>query len=122
MTKVKLPESLEGKTIVIAGAAGFVPSHVAELYLNLGAKVIGLDNFITGSQSNIELLSKYEKFDFHEANIYESIPDFKDLSWPSILSSNSFSINPGSTVLSTITIWPLESSEFRLLPTVNNAV
>ncbi len=79
MTKVKLPESLEAKTIVIAGAAGFVPSHVAELYLNLGAKVIGLDNFITGSQSNIELLSKYEKFDFHEANIYESIPDFKDL-------------------------------------------
>ena len=79
MNKVDLPSNLEGKTILVAGAAGFVPSHVSEVYLNLGAKVIGLDNFITGSISNIELLSKYEKFEFHETNIYGSIPDFKNI-------------------------------------------
>lgn len=61
---------------MIAGAAGFVPSTTAEFYLNKGAKVIGLDNFITGSQSNVELLSKYDSFEFHEKNIYESLPDF----------------------------------------------
>lgn len=77
--RVVLPETLEGKTILVAGAAGFVPSTLSEFYLNLGARVIGLDNFITGSRSNVELLSKYDKFEFHECNIYESLPDFKDL-------------------------------------------
>ena len=67
--------SLEGKTILVAGAAGFVPSHVCEYYLNLGAKVFGLDNFITGSPENIEKLSKNNNFKFFECNIYESLPD-----------------------------------------------
>lgn len=82
----RLPESMEGKTVLIAGSAGFVPSTMAELYLKKGATVYGLDNFITGSKSNIELLSKYEKFHFEECNIYESIPDFKDVKFDYILS------------------------------------
>lgn len=77
--RVVLPETLSGKTILVAGAAGFVPSTLCEFYLNLGAKVVGLDNFITGSRSNIELLSKYDKFEFIESNIYEKLPDFKNL-------------------------------------------
>jgi dTDP-glucose 4,6-dehydratase len=79
MAKIVLPQSLEGKNIVIAGAAGFVPSHVAEHYLKLGATVIGLDNFITGSESNVEILSKYNKFQFHKVNVFEKLPDFKNL-------------------------------------------
>lgn len=78
MTKIILPTSMEGKTVLIAGAAGFVPSTLAEHYLNLGAKVIGLDNFITGSQSNIDLLSKNKNFEFHQTNVYEALPDFKN--------------------------------------------
>ena len=86
MTKIILPNSMENKTVLIAGAAGFVPSTLAEHYLNLGAKVIGLDNFITGSQSNIDLLSKNKNFEFYETNIYESLPDFKDTKIDYILS------------------------------------
>ena len=74
--KVNLPENLKGKTVLIAGAAGFVPHTVAEFYLKLEAKVIGLDNFITGSRSNIEKLSSYENFEFIECNIYKDLPDF----------------------------------------------
>lgn len=75
--RIKLPETLEGKTILVAGAAGFVPSTLSEFYLrDLGAKVIGLDNFITGSRSNIEILSKYENFEFHECDVAEGLPDF----------------------------------------------
>lgn len=77
MEKIVLPTSLEDKVILVAGAAGFVPSTLCEYYLNLGAKVIGLDNFITGSQSNIDILSKYKKFEFIKNNIYEKLPDFK---------------------------------------------
>ena len=73
--KLILPESFEGKTFFIAGAAGFVPSTTCEFYLQKGAKVIGVDNFITGSRSNIDLLSKYKNFEFHEMNIYEKLPD-----------------------------------------------
>jgi GDP-D-mannose dehydratase len=42
MSKVILPTSFEGKTILVAGAAGFVPSTLCEFYLNLGAHVIGI--------------------------------------------------------------------------------
>jgi dTDP-glucose 4,6-dehydratase len=77
--KTMLPTTLEGKTILVAGAAGFVPSTLCEFYLNLGANVIGLDNFITGTRSNIDLLSSYKNFEFHECNIFEKIPNFKDL-------------------------------------------
>ena len=86
MSKVILPESMEGKTVLVAGAAGFVPSTLCEMYLNLGAHVIGLDNFITGSKSNIDLLSSYKNFEFHENNIYEKIPTFKDQKIDFILS------------------------------------
>ncbi|HAZ11681.1 MAG: NAD-dependent dehydratase [Bdellovibrionales bacterium GWA2_49_15] len=76
MSKVQLPSTLEGKTILVAGAAGFVPGHLCEFYLGLGAKIIGLDNFITGSRSTAELLSKNKNFEFHECNIFEQLPDF----------------------------------------------
>lgn len=79
LTPVKLPESLKGKTVVVAGAAGFVPSTLAQKYLELGARVIGLDNFITGSRSNVKILEQYEGFEFFEHDVSEKLPDFKDL-------------------------------------------
>jgi nucleoside-diphosphate-sugar epimerase len=78
--------SVEGKVFVVAGAAGFVPSTLCEFYLNKGARIIGLDNFITGSKSNIDLLSRYKNFEFHECNIYEKLPNFKDLKIDYVLS------------------------------------
>lgn len=77
--RVQLPTSLEGKTILVAGAAGFIPSHLSEFYLKLGAKVIGIDNFITGSRRNMELLKKYPNFTFYEKNIFLELPDLKDI-------------------------------------------
>lgn len=79
MSKVYLPPSFEGKTLLVAGAAGFVPSTLCQFYLEKGAKVIGLDNFITGSRSNIDILSHYKNFEFHEVNIYEKMPDFNSV-------------------------------------------
>lgn len=61
-------------TFLVAGAAGLVPSHVAEFYLEKGCTVIGLDNFITGSKYNLEKLEKFSNFKFYECNIYDSIP------------------------------------------------
>jgi len=79
MTSVSLLQNMEGKTVLVAGAAGFVPSHLCEFYLNLGARVIGLDNFITGSHSNRDLLLKHKNFSFHEVDIIEELPHLGDV-------------------------------------------
>ena len=97
--KVQLPRSLEGKTFLIAGAAGFVPGHVAEFYLSLGAKVIGLDNFITGTQETIDILSKHSNFEFHQCDVSEKLPKISEkidfvLSLASPASPIDFSIIP----------------------------
>lgn len=78
MANVSFPEKYDDLVFLIAGAAGFVPGHIAEFFLNKGAKVIGIDNFITGTKETIEILSKFDKFEFHEANIYENMPNFDD--------------------------------------------
>ncbi len=38
---------------LVTGAAGFIGSHITEALLTLGQKVIGLDDFSTGHQENI---------------------------------------------------------------------
>jgi len=69
---------MDKKVILVAGAAGFIPSTLSEFYLKQGHEVIGLDNFITGSRSNVEILNQYKNFKFYECNIYESLPNFKN--------------------------------------------
>jgi dTDP-glucose 4,6-dehydratase len=76
---VQLPKDLKGKTVLIAGAAGFIPSHLCELYLSLGARVIGIDNFITGSPRNIENLKKNAQFTFYNQNIFLGLPDLSNV-------------------------------------------
>jgi len=48
-----------GKTVVVAGAGGFVGSHLVERLLESGAKVIGLDNFITGRERNVSEVKRH---------------------------------------------------------------
>ncbi|MBP7089011.1 MAG: SDR family oxidoreductase [Candidatus Omnitrophica bacterium] len=45
---------LKDKKVLVTGGAGFIGSHVVDRLLNLGAKVIVLDNLITGKLENIE--------------------------------------------------------------------
>lgn len=63
------------KSWLITGCAGFIGSHIAEALLELGQRVVGLDNFSTGSRSNIEAIvrnvgaEKFSKFVFIEGDI-----------------------------------------------------
>lgn len=86
MSKVQFPENYSDKTFLVAGGAGFVPGHLCEFYLNKGAKVIALDNFVTGSRSNAEILKKYDNFEFHEVDIIKELPDFSNVKIDYVLS------------------------------------
>ncbi len=54
---------------VVAGAAGFIGSHLCERLLADGHKVVGLDNLITGQQSNLDVLRAHSSFQFVEQDI-----------------------------------------------------
>ncbi|MBM3794939.1 MAG: SDR family oxidoreductase [Acidobacteria bacterium] len=55
--------------ILVAGAAGFIGSHLCERLLELGHSVLALDNFITGSMDNIAHLTGRPDFRFIEQDI-----------------------------------------------------
>lgn len=62
------------KTILIAGGAGFLGSHLSDNYLKKGYKVIALDNLSTGSQQNIQHLATNDLFTFIEHDICSPLP------------------------------------------------
>ena len=57
------------KTVLITGAAGFLGSHLCDYFLSKNYKVIGLDNFITGSPKNLSHLESNFNFEFREIDI-----------------------------------------------------
>ncbi len=62
--------------ILITGAAGFLGSHLCDKLLGDGHDVVGLDNFITGSEANISHLMGNEHFTFykHDVSNYIFVP------------------------------------------------
>jgi UDP-N-acetylglucosamine 4-epimerase len=50
--------SRNGATWLVTGAAGFIGSNLVETLLRAGQNVVGLDNFATGHQRNLDELSR----------------------------------------------------------------
>lgn len=67
---------MERKRILITGAAGFLGSHLCDRFVAENYQVIGMDNLITGSLSNIEHLLPLENFEFyhHDVSKFVHIP------------------------------------------------
>ena len=63
-------------TTVVTGGAGFLGSHLTDRLLAEGHKVIGIDNFITGSTANIEHLAGNDNYRFikHDVSNYIFVP------------------------------------------------
>jgi dTDP-glucose 4,6-dehydratase len=59
--------------VLVTGAAGFLGSHLAERFLKEGHEVVGLDNFVTGSRENAEILAGYPGFELVEHDISKPI-------------------------------------------------
>lgn len=70
--RTKRPSQTKQKpTSVVTGAAGFLGSHLTDLLLSRGHKVIGIDNFVTGSVDNISHLSGNHDFKFIQQDVTE---------------------------------------------------
>jgi len=57
--------------LLVAGGAGFLGSNLCEHLLNMGHKVVAVDNLITGSQKNIDYLLQFKNFTFINHDIIE---------------------------------------------------
>lgn len=68
-------------TAVVTGGAGFLGSHLTDRLLAEGHRVIGIDNFITGSAANIEHLAGNDSYRFIKQDVtqYLFLPDHVDL-------------------------------------------
>jgi UDP-N-acetylglucosamine 4-epimerase len=67
------------KTWLITGVAGFIGSNLLETLLKLDQRVVGLDNFATGHQRNLDevrqlvTLDQWQRFSFIEGDIRELV-------------------------------------------------
>lgn len=66
---------VDPKTWLVTGVAGFIGSNLLETLLKLNQRVVGLDNFSTGHQRNLDevktliTLEQWENFQFIEGDI-----------------------------------------------------
>lgn len=82
-TQRQLALKKKPKTWLITGVAGFIGSNLLETLLGLDQKVVGLDNFSTGFQHNLDEVKglitpeQWQRFTFIEGDIC-SIDDCRD--------------------------------------------
>lgn len=78
---MKTKPIFERKNIVVTGGAGFIGSHLCDELIK-HHKVICVDNFVTGSEENINHLLKHPDFEFIRHDVsepldLESLPELK---------------------------------------------
>jgi len=64
---------MSGSNILITGGAGFIGSHLADLFLSRDCKVVVMDNLLTGDIRNIEHLFGNPRFQFIKHDVTEFI-------------------------------------------------
>ncbi len=62
------------KTVLIAGGAGFIGSHLCEAVLAEGARVICLDSLLTGRMENLDRLRRDPRLDFVLGDVTDPLP------------------------------------------------
>lgn len=61
---IKNMYKIENSTILVTGGAGFIGSHLCDALLGKGAKVVCVDNLMTGKKENLTEAMKSDKFEF----------------------------------------------------------
>jgi UDP-glucuronate decarboxylase len=61
------------KTVLVAGGAGFLGSHLCEALLERGDRVLCIDNFLTGSLGNVAAFRRSANFRLFERDICQPL-------------------------------------------------
>ena len=92
------------KRILVTGGAGFIGSHLCERLLNEGNEVICLDNYFTGSKSNILHLLANPFFELVRHDViepyYAEIDEIYNLACPA--SPPHYQYNPIKTIKTSV--------------------
>jgi dTDP-glucose 4,6-dehydratase len=67
--------------VVVTGGAGFLGSWLCERLLDLGAEVLCVDNFVTGSHDNIRELTRSASFHLITHDVTEGLDVEGDVDW-----------------------------------------
>ena len=67
--------------ILLAGAAGFIGSHLTGKFLSTGHSVIAVDNLSTGRAANLDPFRAHPQFSFVEHDVVEPIDVDGELDW-----------------------------------------
>jgi dTDP-glucose 4,6-dehydratase len=59
--------------VLVAGAAGFIGSHLCDALIGRGCEVVGVDSLLTGSRSNLRHLEGEPRFRFLEHDIVDPL-------------------------------------------------
>ncbi len=59
--------------ILVTGGAGFIGSHIVDKYINLGHRVVIIDDLSTGKKQNINKRAKFYKLDIRNATLVEKV-------------------------------------------------
>ena len=63
--------------ILVTGGAGFIGSHVADVYIELGHELVIVDNLATGRMENVNPRAKFYKMNIHDKIIFDLFKDEK---------------------------------------------
>jgi len=59
--------------IVVTGGAGFIGSHVVELYVSRGHEVLIVDSLVTGKRENLHPKARFFELDIRDAKVADLI-------------------------------------------------
>ncbi len=104
------------QTVLIAGGAGFIGSHLAERLISRGKRVIIVDNLVTGSLDNLSTVKNHPDFVFFKKDVVYHLRISEKLDFVYHLASLA-SPNPKSEV--SYLKFPLETIAANTQGTVN---
>jgi UDP-glucuronate decarboxylase len=62
------------RTVVVAGGAGFLGSHLCDVLTANGYHVVCIDSFLTGRRENLRRLERDPRFELIEADVADPLP------------------------------------------------